>query len=428
MQLTYRVRAYPTRKQHAMFADYLEHTRQLYNAALEERIDCYRKTRRTITNNEQSRGLTALREDAGYARYPRRLQRWAINLVETAYKGMFARHRKSDKLGVPRFRGRMFWDTIGWDSPIDFKMCDRGICGRKSFGGTLRLRPGRELPPFDACTSFTLCRDGDRWFAHLTYERPDPEIKATPKRPVGIDLGLKVLAMRSDGVPMNIARQDITDTADQRRASRALSRCKRRSRRRIKVRARLRRVNARIARKRKARLHVVSARLTHHFDAIAVEDLKIAGINRGGGGGAAGRGIRKSWRDRAPGLLLEQLAWKAIRDGRARRKVDPRGTTIDCAICGAAVPKTLRDRMHICECGAVLNRDHNAALNILARAGWGPGDAKEHSRSEPSSGEPSATRRVGLSRKHGKASRTTDQGVDTFLTSITTTQRNLTHR
>lgn len=164
MQLTYVVRAYPTAKQHAMLADYLEHTRQLYNAALQERIDAYQKTGSTISNTQQSRELTELRADPDYSKYPRRLQRWAIDLVETAYKGMFTRHKKGEKLGHPRFRAALFWNTVGWDSPVDFKMRPRGLFQAKSLGGTLRLRPDRELPPFADCTALKLCRDGKRWF------------------------------------------------------------------------------------------------------------------------------------------------------------------------------------------------------------------------------------------------------------------------
>ena len=63
----------------------------------------------------------------------------------------------------------------------------------------------------------------------------------------------------------------------------------------------------------------------HHWDAVAVEDLNIAGMNQGGGGGAAGRGIRKSWRDRAPGALVAMLDWKTRRDGRRFVQVDARG-------------------------------------------------------------------------------------------------------
>jgi putative transposase len=398
---TFVVRAYPTKALHARFADYLAHTRQLYNAALEERIDCYRKTKRTISNAEQARELTELRRDPEYAAYPRRLQRWAINLVEAAYRGMFARHKKGERgrqIGFPTFRSAMFWNTIGWDSPIDFAMTKRGLVNRKSLGGTLRLRPDRELPPWSDCKMITLHRDGDRWFAHLTYDIPDPPAPTrAPRRPVGLDLGLRTLVVRSDGVPMDVPRQSDDDTRAKRLAGRALARCKKRSKRRRKVRARLRRIEARIARRRRARLHEVSARLVHHFDAVAVEDLNLRGLNRGGGGGAAGRGVRKSWRDRAPGALLTMLEWKSQRDGRRLTRVDPRRTSIECSRCSAAVPKTLRDRVHRCtECGCVLDRDHNAARNIAIRAGWSPGDAKLGVRARTSSA-PGA----GSSMKHG---------------------------
>jgi putative transposase len=401
--LTFKVRAYPTKAQHARLADYLTHTRQLYNAALEERIGCYQKTRRTISNAEQSRGLTELRQsDPAYAAYPRRMQRWAINLVEAAYQGMFTRHRNGERgrqIGFPRYRGYVFWNTLGWDSPIQLTMRERGLHSLQSFGGTLRLRPDRELPAWDRCKAVTLCRDGDRWFANLSYEMPPVAVKdRAPMRPVGLDLGLITLAMRSDGVPMNVPRQSAEDTAAKRRAGRALSRCKKRSKRRRKVRAQLRRVEARIARRRKAKLHVISARLTHHWDAVAVEDLNIAGMNQGGGGGAAGRGIRKSWRDRAPGALVDMLKWKTKRDGRPMAAVDARYTTIECSRCGVEVRKRLRDRTHVCTgCGLVLDRDHNAALNIVARAGWGPLDAKLSSRA----GVKVPAGRVGLSMKHG---------------------------
>lgn len=403
MMLTFRVRACPTIRQHRLFADYLDHTRQLYNAALGERIDCYQKTGRSIGNAEQARGLTQLRCETFYARYPRRLARWAINLVDTSYRGMFARHKNGDKLGPPRFRGRDRWSTIGWDSPIDFTMRPRGLYGKKSFGGTLRLAFDRELPPWTECKAITLSRDGDRWFANLTYQMPDVVPKEQPKRPVGIDVGLIELAVRSDGVPMDAERVSPDAVAEQRRTSRALSRCRGRSKRRGRVKARLSKLHGKIAARRKAILHRISARLTHHFDAVAVEDLNLKGLNKSGGAGAQGRGVRKSWQDRAPGMLFDMIEWKSKRDGRKFERVNPRRTTIDCADCGAEVRKKLRERMHVCECGAVRGRDHNAALNILARAGWGPGVVKPGVRSSAS-----ASFGAGLALKHGKSGRITE--------------------
>lgn len=347
-----------------------------------------------------------LRSDVpAYARYPRRMQRWVLNLLDASYKAMFTRNRKGDKLGVPRFRGRDFWNTIGWDAPDEFAMRERGIFNRKSLGGTLRLRPDRELPPFSACTMFTLSCNEGRWFANLTYEIPDKPVKPVEEvtRPVGIDVGLITLVMRSDGVPMDAPRQTPEDHAARRRLARALSRCKRRSKGRRLAKERLRKHDAKVARRRKARLHEISARLTHHFDAIAIEDLNVAGLNRGGGDGAKGRGVRKSWRDRAPGILAQQIKWKTQRDGRLFAAVDPKRTSIECSQCGAEVRKTLRDRVHRCSCGAVLDRDHNAGLNCLHRAGWGPAGVKLGVR-----GAASAVPGAGLPGKHGKVGRTTE--------------------
>jgi putative transposase len=409
VQITYKVRAYPTERQHRTLASYLEHTRQLYNDCLQERVDCYAKTRRSIGRYDQQRSLTEARAALDcYRSYPRRMQCWAIDRVDSAYRGMFTRHAKGEVLGRPRFRGRRFWSTIGWNSPIDFRMRPRGLYNRKSLGGTLRLRPHRDLPPFDTCTMVTLSREGDRWFANLTYEVADPVAKPVPRRPVGIDLGLKTIVARSDGVLIDVPRQSKTDVAKRRRLARAMDRRKKlvrgkkRSRGWRKAREALRRHERRVANKRAAKLHVVSARLVHHFDAVACEDLNIAGLNQGGGGGAKGRGVRKSWRDRAPGKLVEQLKWKTQREGRPLACVDPRNTTIDCARCGAAVAKTLADRIHICSCGEVADRDVNAARNVLARAGWGPGAVKLGVRSAAF-----AASGAGLARKDGKARRTT---------------------
>ena len=88
MQMTFRVSAYPTKRQHALFTSYLTRTRHLYNAALEEREGCYPRTKCTIGIAEQSRSLTELRANPEYAAFPRRMQRWVLDRLEAAYKGM----------------------------------------------------------------------------------------------------------------------------------------------------------------------------------------------------------------------------------------------------------------------------------------------------------------------------------------------------
>ncbi|MDD2859673.1 MAG: transposase [Acidiphilium sp.] len=379
MMLTFRVRACPTRQQHAWFAACLDHTRNLYNAALEERLGAWRKARKRITLGEQGKALTELRRDAEYAVFPRRMQRWTLDRVHVAYREHVKRLADPSKPREDiRFRGKAFWRTIGFDSPIDFEMHERGLYQRKALGGTLRLKRDRDLPPWENCKAITFTREDRRWFVNLTYEMPEPSLspRLMPMVPVGLDLGLKTSVVRSDGAEIDAVGSLLAALPELRRLGRALARCKKRSRRRQKVKARLARLHARVARRRGARLHEISARLVRHWDAVAVEDLNLAGLMRSGDRRAQGRGMRRKWRDFSPGRLVSLIEWKCQREGRAFARVDPRGTSQECAGCGALVPKTLRDRVHRCDnCGIVLDRDHNAALNVLNRAGWGPGGA-----------------------------------------------------
>jgi IS605 OrfB family transposase len=190
-----------------------------------------------------------------------------------------------------------------------------------------------------------------------------------------VDFGSQTLATTSDASKLGDYRaRDAKWEAELRRAGRALSRCKRGSRRRCKVKARLARTHDRVVNRRRYLLEKISAELSRHHDAIAVEKLDVKRLVQSGPSGARGRGIRRAFSDRAWGLLRQKIEWKCQRDGRAFKAVAPHGTSQDCSACGALVRKELSERVHRCEnCGVVLDRDVNAARNVLHRAGWGPG-------------------------------------------------------
>lgn len=81
--------------------------------------------------------------------------------------------------------------------------------------------------------------------------------------------------------------------------------------------------------------------------------------------------LSKSILDAAWGQFRRFIAYKAERAGKRFIAVDPCGTSQECSQCGAKVPKELSQRMHECPaCGLRIHRDHNAALNILARGRW----------------------------------------------------------
>ena len=90
-------------------------------------------------------------------------------------------------------------------------------------------------------------------------------------------------------------------------------------------------------------------------------------------------GLNRSLLDAAPGKLIQMIAYKVERTGGRMVKVDPRNTSQACSSCGTIVRKALSERRHACACGLDLQRDHNAALNILGRAippGGGGGEER----------------------------------------------------
>lgn len=136
---------------------------------------------------------------------------------------------------------------------------------------------------------------------------------------------------------------------------RALARCKRGSRRRLKAKQRLARHSAHTANRRRDFLHKLSRSLVARYAVIALENLDVA--------------HNAAW-----GQLRRFLAYKAASAGTRVEMVDPRGTSQTCPACGAGVAKTLAERRHACACGCVMDRDIAAAMIILQRAqARGPG-------------------------------------------------------
>jgi putative transposase len=126
------------------------------------------------------------------------------------------------------------------------------------------------------------------------------------------------------------------------------------------------RCHAKTARARHDHLHQAAARLVRDYDVIAVEELNVKGLARSA--------LAKDVHDASWTKFISILRYKAACAGSRLIEVDPYDTSQDCSGCGTKVPKSLADRWHECEsCGLAMDRDLNAARNILHRAGVGPG-------------------------------------------------------
>ena len=115
MIVAYRYRLLPAKRQHRALERILESQRQLYNAALEERIGAYNKTGVTRTYLDQTKALTEWRRsDAEASALPLCLQRATLKRLDEAYRGFFRRIAKGGKPGFPRFRGKGWFDSFGF--------------------------------------------------------------------------------------------------------------------------------------------------------------------------------------------------------------------------------------------------------------------------------------------------------------------------
>ena len=140
-----------------------------------------------------------------------------------------------------------------------------------------------------------------------------------------------------------------------------MSRKKRGSHNRNKARLKVARLHEYIQNQRTDFLHKASRKIADTYETVYVEDLKIRNMVKS-------HCLAKSISDAGWGRFIEMIAYKAESAGGRLIPVNPRNTTQNCSMCGEYVKKTLSIRVHECpSCGLVVDRDYNAALNILAR-------------------------------------------------------------
>jgi len=211
--------------------------------------------------------------------------------------------------------------------------------------------------------TLTIRRDAvGNWYACFSCEVEPVPLPPTD-RMTGVDAGLTHFATLSTGEHIPNPRFFRQDEKALAKAQRRLSACEEGTpehRRLIRV---VQHIHQRIANRRRDFAHKVSRRLVDEFQFIAFEDLDIQEMQNGNH-----RAMNKSIADVAWGQLERYTSFKAEEAGRTVVRVDPRGTTQECSGCGEIVHKDLSVRVHHCpRCGLVLDRDENAALNILAR-------------------------------------------------------------
>ena len=346
---TYKCRAKLTRSGHEALSRVFGMCATLYNACLEERIDCYKKTGKSRSYYDQCKALTEVRaDDREYTYISVQVFRGVVGRIDKAYKSFFRRVKTKEKAGFPRFKSSRRWRTIEINDQCWSMLKRQGDKLVLKIKGLPRIevKPSCELPPNTLLKAIRITRKPLRTEVAFSYELPDAETVKEITNPVGIDMGISKRLTLSNGEA--IGKRKI-DRKKLKRLQRSVSRKKKGSNNRFKAVSVLAKEWQRVADKERDYLHRMGAALVKIYDFIAVEKLETKNMLRN-------RNLAKNISEQTWGKFIVLLNEKAESAGVKMVEVNPKGTSQECSECGATVKKDLSVRTHKCNCGFEIDR------------------------------------------------------------------------
>ena len=363
MRKAFKYRIYLTSGQKRILNEQLEECRWVYNQTLAARRDAHEAgspigwydTKRMLPDWKAERGALKLVHSMILQNVTER--------VELAFQAFFRRVKaKAPEVGYPRFK------SFGRYDSMTFPQYGNGVRlegGRLILSkvGAVNLVLHRPIEGTPKTVTLTRSRTG-KWFACFSCE-----VEAHPLPPtatvVGVDVGLASFATLSNGEQIANPRFYRRDEADVKRVQRKKDAAKNAQNwnENNKQKRILAHIHERIANRRADFAHKQSRALVNSHQVIVFEDLAPMEMGK-----KRGSGIRKSIMDVAWTQFTGMTVGKAEEAGRTVILVNPRNTSKMCSSCGELVEKDLSVRVHTCpHCGLVLDRDVNAAINILHR-------------------------------------------------------------
>lgn len=363
MRKSYKFRIYPKQAEEAILQKVLNTCRTLYNNSLADRKNAYVIAKTSLNYYDQANYLTIQKKDSQSLKETHsQILQDVLKRLDKAYQNFFRRVKRGEKAGFPRFKGYDRYDSFtypqnGWKFIGDKKLKLAKI-------GVVKIKLHRNIPKRATIKTCTVKKEGKQWYAVFSVEIPDHEksVKSEIHNPIGIDVGIKELATLSNGEKIHNPEWLRTSEKKLANVQRRLSRKRKGSSNRKKQKVEVQKVHMKIRNQRSDFLHKVSRDLIKTYDLIVFEDLKIRNMVKN-------HFLAKSISDASWNQLISFTTYKAADAGRLVELVNPKGTSQECSSCGEVVPKTLAVRMHRCpHCSLVMDRDENAAKNILARS------------------------------------------------------------
>ena len=386
MRLTFKYPVYPTRTQETTLLHWFDHLCALQNSARHDRLVAYETEGAFVSLNEQQHLLKAAREKYDdFREVPQDFQNHALRRNDKAFAN-FRRRCKNGaaKKGYPRYKKRV--RSLTWSLRKYTKVVRKKT--KETDKQTIRVRenPIREtawkhdrlkVPKLGEVKIYmhrrlqgdpkevTIVKKASGWYAHITCELPDTP-KVEPTDAIAVDVGTTHYLTTSEGEKENNPRWYRQAEGLLRKHSKDFSRKKKGSQRWQKQQHKLSLHHERTANKRKDFIGKLVYKLYHHKEnnVLVVEDLGVSNMVKN-------KHLSKSISDASWATFFKWCGNIAERDGFHFHQVDPKNTSQTCSCCGKKSPKklSLAIRTFDCQfCGTSLDRDHNAARNILFKA------------------------------------------------------------
>ena len=352
---TYKYRLYPSDKQMRAIDVMLETHRYVYNRALAERTTSWEERKESVSWFDQNASYKDQRQtDEYYQKTNFSSCQRTLRRLDKAFRAFFRRVKAGQKPGYPRFKGYGRFDSIEFTYGNGISVKDKALYVQHI--GNVKIKLHR--PVDGKIKTAIIKRQAGKYYVCFSVEFTPIFLEPTGAN-VGLDLGISKLVTTSDGQffePPKYLRQAERQL---RRLQRKIARRKKGSNRRRKAIRELQVLHQHIANQRRDNAHKIARELVNKYDLIAIEDLNVQGMIKN-------HHLAKSITDAAWSTFTNILSCKAEEAGRTVTKAAPHYTSQMCSGCGEIVKKSLSVRVHKCPfCNLVLDRDINAAINIL---------------------------------------------------------------
>lgn len=351
--LTFKYRIYLTPRQTTFLKTQLKNHCGLYNKALEERLNVYKNEKKSLSCYDQIKSLilTLDRKGGNYSSYQQTIRR-----LDKAYQSFFRRIKSKDKPGFPKFKKRFSsveFGSYGDGWKVKDNLYVQGL-------GNVKVNWHRAL--FGKPKRLVIYVKGPKTYVSITTDATITH--PSNNQAIGVDFGIRTFLTFSTG-------EKINHPLPLKRYLKRLKRLQRQKSKSVKGSLKHRKKSRAIAKtwfkidnQRHNFLHKLSRRLVNENNLIVVEDLEIRKLNSLRNP-TAKRNTNRKLNDLSFAEFVRMLEYKSEQSGNVLKKVNPAYTSQTCSSCGNLVEKGINERIHKCPCGLCLDRDINAAKNIL---------------------------------------------------------------